>query len=84
MAQAAESYAKVVDLAGELARQSPLEKSYRHILAVGLNNLGLAESKLRRADAAERSLNQALALQEALVKQDPRNVEAQSALAHVQ
>ena len=80
MAQAAESYARVVDLAGDLVRQSPAQKSYRHTLAVGFNNLGLAQSRLGHATAAEPSFRHALALQEALVKQDPRDVDLESGL----
>ena len=80
VAQAAESYARVVDLASELVRQSPAQKSYRRTLAVGFNNLGLAQSKLGHATAAEPSFRHALALQETLVKQDPRDVDLQSAL----
>ncbi len=49
-------------------------------LAVGFNNLGLAQSKLGHATEAEPSFRQALALQETLVKQDPRDVDLQSAL----
>jgi len=80
VAQAAESYARVVDITGELVRQSPAQKSYRHTLAIGYNNLGLAQSKLGHATAAEPSFRHALALQETLVKQDPRDVDLQSGM----
>ena len=43
-------------------------------------NLGLAQSKLGHATAAESSIRHALALQEALVKQDPQDVDLQSGL----
>ena len=61
-------------------RQSPAQKSYRRTLAVGFNNLGLAQSKLGHAAAAEPSFRHALALQETLVKQDPQDVDLQSVL----
>ena len=70
----------MVEFASELVRRSPAEKSYRHTLAVGYSNLSQAESKLGKPAAAERSMGQALLLQEALVKQDTSDVEEQSAL----
>ena len=48
-------------------------------LAATLNNLGRAQSRNHDAVAAERSLR-ALELQKTLVKEDPRDVELQSAL----
>ncbi len=80
VAQAAESYTRVVDIAGDLVHQWPAEKSYRHTLAAGYNNLSRVQSKLGHAAEAEPSIRHALALQETLVKQDPRDVDQQSAL----
>jgi eukaryotic-like serine/threonine-protein kinase len=77
--QAAKTYADVVDQADKLVRQAPAEKSYKYHLAVGYNNQGLALSTLQPTDA-ESSFRKALDLQEAVVKQDPGDVDAQSAL----
>jgi tetratricopeptide (TPR) repeat protein len=81
LAQAAETYAKVRDLSGELLRQSPSQKSYKYLRAVGFNNLGQAHNRMvGQATVAESDFRQALALQETLVKQDPADVQCQSAL----
>jgi hypothetical protein len=90
VADATESYKKVVDLMGELVQQSPAEKSYRRTLALGFNNLGEAQRKLgynklgeaqrKLFSAAESSFHRAVALQEILVEQDRQNVDLQSEL----
>ena len=47
---------------------------------MSLNNLGLAQSRLRKTAAAERSFRQALDLQESLVRQNPDDLDLQSSL----
>jgi eukaryotic-like serine/threonine-protein kinase len=83
VAQAAETYAKAVDLAAELVRQGPSQKSYKRYQALGYNGLGLAQGKLLLTASSETSFRHAVELQEALVKQDPRNVELQSGLGGI-
>ena len=50
---------------------------------MSLNNLGLAQSRLRRTADAERSFRQALDLQESLVRQNPHDLDLQSNLGGI-
>jgi serine/threonine protein kinase/tetratricopeptide (TPR) repeat protein len=79
-ADAADSFAKAVEMGSEVVRDTPAKKSNRGYLAIGYNNLGLEQSRHNDSIGAEASFRHALELQEALVKEDSHDVELRSTL----
>jgi tetratricopeptide (TPR) repeat protein len=66
-----------------LVAAAPAYKSFHRDLAVSYNNLGLLQNARQQAADAERSFQQALSLQEALVAQHPRDAGLQSSLGGI-
>ena len=79
-ADAADSYAKAIEMQTEAVRGAPAKKSNRGFLAIGYNNLGLEQAKHNDSTGAEASFRHALELQETLVKENSHDVELRSTL----
>ncbi len=77
---AADSYAKAIEMQTEAVRGVPAKKSNRGFLAKVYNNRGMEQSKHNDSTGAEESFRHALELQEALVKEDSHDVELRSTL----